>query len=407
MHRSAIDLVSVLLGGVILGIGLTSRLLRQWLWLSEASVALGIGILVGPFGVGLFDPLQTPSHLPLIREVTRFAIGFQLTATALRLPDEYIRRPPRDLWLLLGLVMPLMWLVGGLLAWAIFGGAFWEALLLGAILMPTDPVLITAVVTGEYAERHLDRTVRLNLSAESGLNDGLAYPLVYLCLFLLTEPSGVALGHFAWRVLLRECLGGVAFGVATGLVLRRLVNLAEAHEIIDKKSFIVFMVAFTLLIFGSSRLLHLEGFLAVFCGAAVYTVGVEGPAHAFRNNIDHILSRVVVVPVFLLFGMVLPWHRWAELGWRGIVFALVLLLARRLPATVALRPLFGRPWRDVLMLGWFGPIGIDSLYFALLAQGAHAGGLWPIVSLVVFASTLLFGFTAVPLTRLYARHPPQ
>jgi NhaP-type Na+/H+ or K+/H+ antiporter len=105
--------------------------------------------------------------------------------------------------------------------------------------------------------------------------------------------------------------------------------------------------------------------------------------------------------------MALPWEGWPELGWDGILLATAVLLLRRLPAVLALRPLLG-PLRgktkDVLFLGWFGPIGAAALYYAAFSYretGIEAA--WTVGSLVICAFLLVHGVSATPLTKLYGR----
>ncbi|CAN5733869.1 hypothetical protein BH18ACT11_BH18ACT11_11740 [soil metagenome] len=107
--------------------------------------------------------------------------------------------------------------------------------------------------------------------------------------------------------------------------------------------------------------------------------------------------------------MALPWGAWLELGWAGLLLVGAVLLLRRLPAVLALRRLLGplRPkGKDVLFLGWFGPVGAAALYYAafsLRETGIEAA--WTVRSLVICASVLVHGVTATPLTKLYGTLP--
>jgi sodium/hydrogen antiporter len=115
------------------------------------------------------------------------------------------------------------------------------------------------------------------------------------------------------------------------------------------------------------------------------------------------------LPIFVLLGMALPWEGWLELGWGGLLLVVAVLLLRRLPAVLALRPLLG-PLRgrakDVLFLGWFGPIGAAALYYATFSfRETGIEEAWVVGSLVICASVVVHGRTATPLTKLYGRLP--
>ena len=120
------------------------------------------------------------------------------------------------LFVLLGIVMPLMWIVGGLLAYLIVGVPFWVAVLIGAIVTPTDPVVASSIVAGGVAERNLPAKLRHAISAESGYNDGLALPFVVLPVLVLTEPPGEAVGHWVTHTVLLEIVAGAALAALMG-----------------------------------------------------------------------------------------------------------------------------------------------------------------------------------------------
>jgi NhaP-type Na+/H+ or K+/H+ antiporter len=113
------------------------------------------------------------------------------------------------------------------------------------------------------------------------------------------------------------------------------------------------------------------------------------------------------LPIFVVLGMALPWREWLELGWGGALLVAAVLLLRRLPAVLALRSLLGplrSKGKDVLFLGWFGPIGAAALYYAafsLRETGIEAAK--TVGSLVICASVLVHGVSATPLTKLYGR----
>ncbi len=113
-----------------------------------------------------------------------------------------------------------------------------------------------------------------------------------------------------------------------------------------------------------------------------------------------------MVPVFVLFGVVLPWDDWGSLGWAGIGLVLVALLLRRLPAVLALRVPLGGTWAFAWWLGWFGPIGVAALYYLghLHAEGVTDPRVWAAGTLVVASSTIVHGFSAGPARVLYRRH---
>ncbi|MDP8947827.1 MAG: cation:proton antiporter, partial [Actinomycetota bacterium] len=129
-----------------------------------------------------------------------------------------------------------------------------------------------------------------------------------------------------------------------------------------------------------------------------------------EERVQEAANRFFILPIFVLLGLTIPWEGWLELGWAGLFLALAVLVLRRLPAVLALKPLLGRVGgtRDALFLGWFGPIGVAALFYANLSVSkAGVEEAWVIGSLIICASILVHGLSATPLTRLYGKRTPS
>lgn len=395
----------VAIGGMVLVLGLCSDFLKRTV-LSAPMLALLFGIAMGPAGLGLLHPAEwgLPSD-KLLEEAARLTLAIGLMGIALRLPRTFVMRRWRDLSVLLVLVMPLMCLSVALLAYLLLGVSPLVALLIGAIVTPTDPIVATSIVTGKLAEANVPATVRHTLSAESGANDGLAFPLVLLPTSLLIFPVEQAwpywIGRSLWSVA-----GAVVLGATLGFVAGRLLHWAEAAGTMDKHSFLAYTVSLSLLAVGSAKLASVEALVAVFVAGIAFDQVVGGRERAEEENVQEAVNQFFTLPIFVLFGMLLPWDQWARLGWLAVALAAAILLLRRLPALLLLRPLLPAlsDVRASAYAGWFGPIGVAALLYASMAKTRTGEELvWTVGSLVVFASLLVHGMTATPLTKLYGR----
>jgi NhaP-type Na+/H+ or K+/H+ antiporter len=177
----------------------------------------------------------------------------------------------------------------------------------------------------------------------------------------------------------------------------------------ERTSLLTVSLALSLTVLGVTELLHLNGVLAAFVAGIVFNFAGSSDAKESQEEIQEAISRFFDLPIFVVLGMALPWEGWLELGWGGILLVAAVLVLRRLPALLALRPLLG-PLRgkikDVLFLGWFGPVGAAALYYAAFSfreTGIEAA--WTVGSLVICASLLVHGVTATPLTKLYGKLP--
>jgi sodium/hydrogen antiporter len=393
-------------GLLVLVLGLLSSTLKKTIF-AVPLLALLAGVAMGPAALGLLDPAAWELDTDLLlEEAARASMAIALMGVALRLPPRFLFRQWRSMAVLLGLVMPVMWLASALLSYGLLGTGFLLALLIGAVVTPTDPIVATAIVTGDVAERNIPEPVRHAISGESGANDGLAYPLVMLPALLLTLPAGEAWSRWLLQDLFVSVGAGLLYGVLLGLGAGYLLRKAEAKSMIDRHSFLAYTVALSLLTLAGGELLGVNGVLAVFAAGVAFDQMVGGHERAEEENVQEAFNQFFTLPIFVLFGLMLPWPAWFALGWNALLLPLAILLLRRLPALLLLRsavPVLPQG-RDAAYAGWFGPIGVAALLYASAAKTLTGEDLvWTVGSLVVFASVLVHGMSASPLTRFYGR----
>ncbi|MBQ1016840.1 cation:proton antiporter [Micromonospora sp. D93] len=387
-----------LVGGLAVLLAFWSSAIRRTP-VTEPLLALCLGVLSGPL-LGIVD-VADPLTSDLTRELSRGLLAVSLMAVALRFPISGYREVLRPVSVLLTAGMVGMAVVSAGLSWLLLAVPLGIAVLLGSCLTPTDPVLASSIVSGGPAERQLPARIRQVISGESGGNDGLAFPLVVLAL------AGV--GAKPWGDQVAEAVGGVLGATLAGVVLGWLaghaVRAANRRETVDSGSLVIFAVLLGVASLGVARVLGTDGILAAFTAGLAYNRVVGGQPRVAQQKLDDSLSRYLVLPLFFLLGVELPWHEWVDVGWRLVVFAVAVLLLRRLPVVLGLRRPLGLSWRDLVFLGWFGPIGVSALFYLTFSdeEGARDPLLWAAGSLVVVLSTVVHGVTAMPARRWYAR----
>lgn len=394
------------IGGLLLVLGMLSGLIHEKGILSEPLFALVAGVLIGPAAFGLVDLAHFGDPQTILEYAALLTLAIALLGVALRLPEWYSVRNGRLLLVLLGCLMPLMWIACSLLAYLILGLPFWVCVLLGAILTPTDPVVASTIVTGGVAERNLPARLRHAISAESGWNDGLALPFVFLPILVLTRPQGEAFPYWITHTVLWEVVVGAALAALIGLVAGGTLRWAEARKTLERTPLLTVGLALSFTVLGVAELLGTNGVLAAFVAGVVFNAVGSSDAKERQEDVQEAITRFFDLPIFVLLGMALPWEGWLELGWGGLLLAVLVLVLRRMPAALLLRPLLGplRRTKDVLFLGWFGPIGAAALYYsthALRETGVEE--VWTVGSLVIVASVVAHGITDTPLTKLYGR----
>jgi NhaP-type Na+/H+ or K+/H+ antiporter len=393
--------LALLLGAVL------PRLLRRYA-VSAPIAFLGAGLLLGlAVDRSRLSPLAEPALTEHLAELT---ILIALMGVGLAIDRPIGWRRWAVTWRLLLVAMPACVAAVAGAGW-LLGLAPATALLLGAVLAPTDPVLASDVQvqgpsTGAEAEPEEDDEVRFALTSEAGLNDGLAFPFVYAAVFVATKGAvgNWALEWFAWDLIGKTVIG-VAIGAGAGWLLGRMafsapllsLRLADSREP-------VLALALTLGVYGLTELLHGYGFVAVFVAALSLRAAERShhfhqELHDFVEELEHILTWGIL----LLLGIAITGGLLGPLTFSGVAIGLLLVLVvRPLAAWVSLtRTPLGRSERWVTAA--FGVRGVGSVYYLAYAGSDFATDLpwlWATVGFTVVLSLVVHGVAATPLMRM-------
>ncbi len=184
-----------------------------------------------------------------------------------------------------------------------------------------------------------------------------------------------------------------------GEIAGRLLIWARRQEFADAHSITSIGLALSITVLSFVRLIGSDGILAVFVAGLLLNRHIDRK-ETRHEHMQEAIGRFFDLPVFILFGAMLPWQEWLDLGWHGLAFAVAVLVLRRLPWWLLLRPAFStiRTGREAAFLGWFGPMGIASIYYAVLVvDRTDVQTIWPVASLVVALSIVMHGVSATPL----------
>ena len=390
------DVSAVLLvAAVIFAWGLVSAgVERRDLTAPIVFVALG-GVLVV---LGIADNPRGPEEIRTLAEVTLVWVLFS-DAAKVRLRD--LGPDTRRYLRLLGVGLPLSVLAGWALAhWLFPGLGVWLALLVGAALAPTDAALGLPVVTSPRVPERIRRLI----TVESGLNDGIATPVVMFALAGAASSEGVAGAPAALTALAELVLGGVV-GVATGLAGGWLLRRARARGWAADAFAGIAVLALALVAYTAAVAIGGNGFVAAFCGGLAFGAAA-GPRGSGELVFLEQTSGLVSLLVWLAFGIAVVPLMVQRLDVATVAYAVLsLTLVRMVPVALCLLGA-GLDRRSVLFIGWFGPRGLASLVFALLAVedlGPEAGNAAVVIGTTVCLSVLAHGLSARPLAGRYGR----
>ncbi|MEU8206388.1 cation:proton antiporter [Streptosporangium sp. NPDC049046] len=396
------DLIFAVAGVAALLAATLPRLLnRRPFSLPLACLLVGLVLYALPLELPDPDPV---AHRTLVEHVTEICVLVSLMGAGLAINRPFGRRGWSSTWRLLGWTLPLTVLAVAAAAYGLLGWPLAAALLLGAVLAPTDPVLASDVQVGEPVDSEkADDEVRFALTSEAGLNDGLAFPLVYAAITLAVSGGTGWIGEWALVDLLYRCVAGVVCGLLIGKGLGRLFFRAEKPDLrlAEHRDGFVALAA-TFLAYGLTELVHGYGFIAVFVTACTIRAaershGYNGVLHGFIEQIE----RLFTAWLLLLLGGFVAVGGLSALTWRGAAVGLSLLLVIR-PLVGWLSLLRGRAGpRERVVAAFFGVRGIGSLFYLAYALGQADFGvpaeeIWAVVAFTAMASLVIHGISASP-----------
>lgn len=369
---------AVIVGGTLLS-GPTERT-----GLPALAIFLLLGLLLGPAGLGL---ITLALDDPLLRVVATLSLTLVLFTDAMTLDLQEVRRNKALASLLLGPGTLLAAFGLAALAWALLGLAPIPAIILGAAVASTDPVVLRGMLQGSG----LPERLRLALRLESGMNDVLLLPIVVIALAFGAAGGTPAGGEIARLLLSLFVLGPVA-GVVVGVTAVRLLVWVRDRFGVRREYEALYVIGVALAAFAAAEAVGGSGFLAAFAaGLVVSSLDVE-LCDCFLEY-GQVTAEMALLFTYVLLGTAPIWSGLGVVGPATLLFVTVVLLGRLPIFAVALRPL-GLPLRERLTLGWYGPRGLGSLLLALLAvfAGVPEGErIVALTSLAVLISVALQG----------------
>tara|TARA_R100000322_G_scaffold54449_2_gene33756 strand:- start:1917 stop:3272 length:1356 start_codon:yes stop_codon:yes gene_type:complete len=404
--------------GLTLAVTLERWLARYWLSLPILYVAVGFAVWSLPLGLPHFNPTVDGFDAITLEYATEFIVIASLMAAGIAIDRPVSWANWRQIWPLLLIAMPLTIAAVALLGWWALGLAPASAILLGAALAPTDPVLARSVQVGPPGEdqRH---DVRFSLTVEAGLNDGFAFPFTYLA---IAAVGMTALGDWTlewaaldlvWRII-AGCAVGYAVGrIGAWYVFEReadapIEDIDEASDEAENPSYStsegLIVLGTLLLAYGLAELAEGYGFLAVFVGAVTARQRENRSRyHKISHHFIDQIEQIVLVAVLFGFGAMLASGVLSALTWPAALVGLALIFVIRPISGLLAEANCDLPMIGKLAVAFLGVRGMGSIYYLAYGQNnadfAQIDLLWATVSFAILVSIIVHGVVSGPLIR--------
>lgn len=367
--------------------------------LPQVAVFLGLGAAIGPYGLGLID---VDIHSPILRVVGTLSLVLVLFTDAVSLNLVEVRKHQKLSLLVLGPGTLFSAFLIALFSWWLLGLPVGAALILGAGLASTDPVMLR----GLLGKAGLDSGVRQALRLEGGMNDAVLLPIVLVGMMALGQghsPTPGEWAHLGMSIVVLSPAAGIVVGLAAvGMLelVRKRIGVRRDYESIYSLG-----VAFAA--FAAGEAVHGSGFLAAFAaGLIISSLDLE-LCDCFLEY-GETTGEMALMFTFVLFGVSVIWRGIGILGGGTLLFVAAVFLARPLAFLPALWP-SGLSWKNRSLIAWFGPRGLSSLLLVLLPVFAglpESDKLLTLCCLVVLFSVVLHGLSPSVLIKASSRSTP-
>jgi sodium/hydrogen antiporter len=406
-------LILFVIGFLLLGVTLGSGWIER-LPLSYALIYLLVGIFLGQYGVGL---IKLRPDAEFLQRLTEFVVIVSVFSCGLKMNRPLTLKAWRSPIRLLGLLMPLAILLIALIDRWFLGMGWGAAILLGAILAPTDPVLASEVQLTHIDDRD---ELRFALTSEGGLNDALAFPFVYFGIYALKDNNW---SNWLKNWVLVDVIWAIAVGVVMGIIVAKSINWLDRRLQSQRpaddtlKDFLTFSTI--LLTYSLTELVNGYGFVAVFVAGLVLQNSYQRESlrahdssrakHLSQLEFIEQIEKLLEIVTILIVGSILLVKPMVKYGGQSLLIASLLFLIIR-PLCVWLSMRGARlPTATLWLMGWFGIRGVGSVYYLTYAMGEGLKGetaeqiAWITLTTIVF-SVILHGISATPLMKWYERN---
>jgi NhaP-type Na+/H+ or K+/H+ antiporter len=351
-------------------------------------ISLLAGVVFSPPAANIVRPIDYAGSQENLDEVTlsfsRLVLGIQLVLAGVQLPSRYLQKQWKPLIWLLGPIMTLMWLTTSLLVWAFVPGLpLLHALIIGACVTPTDPILSNVIVKGKFADNNVPKPLQRIIIAESGANDGLGYPFLFFAMYLVkyigdggvAEAGGAREAMSLWfgETWGYTILLSIVYGAAVGWIAKELLHWAEEHKFVDRESFLVFAISLALFIVGTCGMIGSDDVLACFIAGNVFTWDDWFRLETMDDSLQPTVDMLLNVSIFMWYGAICPWDSFLHNSviplYRLVPLGVLVLLLRRLPWIFLIQRFIPQveDIRQAVFMGFFGPVGVSAIFYLYIA----------------------------------------
>lgn len=382
----------------ILGFGLVSNFVKEKLFLSEPTVSIIFGILIGPYVLNVLNTSYIESKI-VMYHFARVVLCIQVMTAAMSLPQGYILKHAKSLFFLVILTSLVKYIITFCIVYMFSHYNAAVSMAIAACLTPTDPILSSSIVKSKFADENVPERLRHLLSAESGINDGVGLSLLFFPLHIFyTTRLSTGLETYFNSVILYQCCLPILIGIVIGYVARKMLKYCYSNDLVGIESFLIYGLALSFFCLGLMETIQSSELICIFFTGAVFSWDEWFVLETRESRLQEVTDSLFSTSFFVFFGSRIDFTR---ITMSTIVSSILIICLRRIFPCLFFSRFIPeiKTKREALFIGWFGPIGVAALFYSLLIDKILNTLTIDYVSVVVLLSVIIHGLT-VPLFKL-------
>ncbi|KHN69998.1 Na+/H+ antiporter [Ordospora colligata] len=374
----------------VLVFGLVSKYIKEKLLLSEPLISVLVGIFLGHSVLGVLDMNNTYSKAAMYN-FSRAILCIQTMTVAMSLPKNYVMAKWQSVFVLVVVVGMLKCMFSFGMIYLFSGYSKLISWSIASCLTPTDPILSSSIIQGKVATKLVPERIRLLLAAESGINDGMGIILLFLGLNIATNN----IRSFIIDNLFLKVFVSAVVGLFAGIVSRQALRYCYTWKLVGMESFFVHTIVLTVFSMSFMEFIGGSELICIFFAGIMFSFDEWFILEIKNSNLQEITDTILSTSFFMFFGSRIYFEKFTAFN-VGISLAVIfirrplicMMLYKCIPELKSLK--------EALFVGWFGPIGVGSLYYALLTDKIQDSLTIDFVTCTVFMSVIIHGIT-VPI----------
>lgn len=382
----------------ILMFGMVSRFIRDTLHLPDSIFAMLYGGAVGAYALDLHG-VDGYGPRNVLFGFARVVLALQVMTTSLQLPSGYICKRATSLLMLLFMVSLVSCTITFVIVASLSSFDIPASWAIAAACTTTDPILSSSIMRGRFVHENISERIRLLLAAESGMSDGVGLMLLHVMSDLVMKSPRKGVRDFLGKTVFLRTVCPVLIGYSTGRFLLLMLKMAHSKRLAGHSSMMAFGIVLAMASMCISIFLKESEFTFVFFVGTAFGTAEWFVLEARGGHLHTTVENIFNLSFFVFLGSRVDWLR---LSMQNTLISLLILFFRRPPVVLVFYRLIPeiRTRREALAVGWFGPIGVNAIYYSLLADSVIGSNTIFFVQFLVVASVFIHGLT-VPTYRLY------